>query len=53
MRSRKRGFAHPGCKVWQDGKEEQFLMGYLTVQRFRLGWMRHPDYATVSGEQGA
>ena len=53
MRFLKRGFAHPGCKVWQDGKEEQFLMGYLTVQRFRLGWMRQPDYAMVSGEQGA
>jgi len=45
MRSHRRSVAHPGCKVWQDGKEEQFLMGYISVQRFRLGWMRRPDYA--------
>ena len=37
--------AHPACKVWQDEREEQFLMGYISVQRFRLGRMRRPDYA--------
>jgi len=42
--------AHPGCKVWQDGREEQFLVGYISVQRFRLGRMRRPDYAMGSGE---
>ena len=35
----------PGRKVWREGKEEQFILAYLTVQRFRLGWMRQPDYA--------
>ena len=37
----------------RDGKEEQFLMGYLTVQRFKRGWMRQPDYALVCGEPDA
>ena len=45
MRFLRQSVVHPGCKVWQDGREEQFLMGYILVQRFRLGWMRRPDYA--------
>ena len=45
MRSLRRSMVHPGCKVWQDGRGEQFVMGYISVQRFRLGWMRRPDYA--------
>jgi RNA-directed DNA polymerase len=44
---------HHGRKVWREGKKEQFLMGYLTVQRFKLGWMRTPDYALISGEPSA
>ena len=43
----------PGRKVWREGKEEQFILAYLTVQRFRLGWMRQPDYAMISGEPSA
>jgi len=50
MRHRKRSTAHAGRIVWREGNAEQFLVGYLTVQRFRLGWMRQPDYALVSGE---
>jgi group II intron reverse transcriptase/maturase len=50
MRYRRRSSAHPMCRVWREGKEEQFMMGYLTVQRFRRGWMRQPDYALVFGE---
>jgi len=53
MQYRRRSSAHPGCQVWREGKEEQFLMGYLTVQRYKRGWMRRPDYALTSGEQGA
>jgi RNA-directed DNA polymerase len=51
--SLRQSMAHPGCKVWQDGREEQFLMGYISVQRFRLGRMRRPDYAMGSGELSA
>jgi group II intron reverse transcriptase/maturase len=42
-----------GRKAWREGKEEQFMASCLTVQRFRLGWMRQPDYAMISGERGA
>jgi hypothetical protein len=41
-----------GRKVWREGKEEQFMASCLTVQRFRLWWMRQPDYAMISGESG-
>lgn len=53
MRYRGRSTVHTRCSVWREGKEEQFLMGYLTVQRFKRGWMRQPDYALVSGEPDA
>ena len=35
------------------GRKNNFSWEYLTVQRFKRGWMRQPDYALVSGEQGA
>lgn len=50
MQYRRQSSAHPNCRVWREGKEEQFLMGYLTVQRFKRGWMRPPEYALTSGE---
>jgi hypothetical protein len=53
MRYRRHSSAHPGCMVWCEEKEEQFLMGYLTVQRFKRGWMRQPEYALISGEPSA
>jgi len=31
----------------------QFMMGGLTVQRYRLAWRRQPDYSTIFGERGA
>ena len=51
--SLRRSTAHPNRKVWQDGREEQFLMGYISVQRFRLGRMQRPEYAMDSGELSA
>lgn len=42
-----------GRRVWCDGKEEQFLAGRLTVERYDLKWVRRPDYAMVSGEPSA
>lgn len=52
MRYRRRSI-HYNCAVWQEGREEQFLMGHITVERFKRGWMRQPDYALVSGEPDA
>jgi group II intron reverse transcriptase/maturase len=45
LRPHRWSLVHPTYRVWQDGREEQFLMGCISVQRFRLGWMRRPDYA--------
>lgn len=43
----------PGSRVWREGRQEQFLTKSITVQRFKRGWMRPPDYALVSGEPDA
>jgi len=43
----------PGSKVWRDGLEEQYLMAYLPVKRFKRGWMKSPDFALTSGEPDA
>jgi len=42
-----------GRRNWRDGKEERFLMGRLKVERYDLKWVRRPDYAMISREQGA
>jgi group II intron reverse transcriptase/maturase len=42
-----------GRRIWCDGREEQFLAGRLTVERYDLGWARRPDYAMISGEPSA
>jgi RNA-directed DNA polymerase len=39
-----------GRRIWHDGKEEQFLMGRLKVERYDLRWVRRPDYAMIFGE---
>jgi len=40
-------------KVWKQGPHEQFLMGRISIGRYRRGWMGKPDYATTSGEPDA
>lgn len=42
-----------GRRICCEGREEQFLAGRLTVERYNLRWMRRPDYAVVSGEPSA
>ena len=53
LRSFRRSVVHPTYRVWQDGREEQFLMGCISVQRYRFGRMQRPDYAMDSGEPSA
>ena len=53
LRSYRRSLVHPTYRVWRDGKEEQFLTGCISVQRFRFGRMQRPDYALDSGEPSA
>jgi hypothetical protein len=40
-------------KVLQEAGVEQFLTDRLRVERYRLAWLRHPDYAMTSGEPDA
>jgi group II intron reverse transcriptase/maturase len=48
------GFHHQRRqRIWQDGKQEQLLVDTIHVGRFRLAWLRTPDYATTSGEPDA
>ena len=44
LRFRKPSSIRPAWRVWRDGRSEQFQMGWLTVQRYRRGWMRAPDF---------
>jgi hypothetical protein len=39
--------------VWQEDGAEAYLTSTLQVERYRLGWMKPPDYATTSGEPDA
>lgn len=43
----------PTRRVWQEDGIEQYLMGWLKVQRYQRGWMRPPDFACVVGEPDA
>ena len=43
-----------GRRIWHDGREEQFLMRRLRVERYNFKkWMRRPDSAMVSEELSA
>lgn len=43
----------PTRRLWRDGLTEQHLLGWTPVCRYRLGWMRTPDFAVSSGEPDA
>ena len=40
-------------RLWRDGSTEQYLLGWTPVCRFRLAWMRTPNFAMSSGEPDA
>jgi group II intron reverse transcriptase/maturase len=40
-------------KTWAEGGDEQFFTNSLKVERFRLVWMRPPDFTMTSGEPDA
>lgn len=52
-RLRQPSLRRPTRKLWKDGKIEQYLLGWTPVCRYRLGWMRTPDFAMSSGEPDA
>jgi group II intron reverse transcriptase/maturase len=43
----------PSRRLWRDGPIEQYILGWTPITRFRLGWMRTPDFAMSSGEPDA
>jgi hypothetical protein len=48
----------PSCirrtrRVWQEDGCEQFQMSLLKVERYKRGWMQHPDFTTFTGEPDA
>jgi group II intron reverse transcriptase/maturase len=52
-RLRQPSLRRPTRTLWRDGKVEQYLLGWTPVSRYRLGWMRTPDFAMSSGELDA
>jgi RNA-directed DNA polymerase len=40
-------------KLWRHGSTEQYLLAWMPVGRFRLAWMRTPNFAVSSGEPDA
>lgn len=52
-RLRQPSVRRPTRKLWRDGRHEQYLLTWTPVCRYRLGWMRTPDFATSSGEPDA
>ena len=43
----------PSHHLWRDGAIEQHIAGWTSVQRYRLAWMKRPDFAMSSGEPDA
>ena len=43
----------PTRRVWQEGRVEQYMLTFTPVCRYRLAWMRTPDFAVSSGELDA
>lgn len=43
----------PSRSLWKDDQHEQHLLAWTPVCRYRLGWMRKPDFASSSGEPDA
>jgi RNA-directed DNA polymerase len=52
-RLRKPSLRQPSRRLWRDHQREQYILGWTPVCRYRLGWMRQPDFAVPSGEPDA
>jgi RNA-directed DNA polymerase len=40
-------------RLWREGQIEQYLLAWTPVHRFRLGWLKTPDFAKSAGEPDA
>jgi hypothetical protein len=43
----------PTRRLWRDGPDEQHMLAWTQVRRFRYCWMGTPDFAMSSGEPDA
>jgi group II intron reverse transcriptase/maturase len=43
----------PTRRLWQEGAHEQYMLAWTPICRYRLSWMRLPDFAMSSGEPDA
>lgn len=53
MRYFRRSNRRPQRRLWCAGPIEQFVLAWTPIHRFRLGWMRTPNFAMSSGEPDA
>lgn len=49
LRSQRR----PTRRLWREGPDEQYMLAWTSVRRFRYCWMGQPDFAMSSGEPDA
>jgi group II intron reverse transcriptase/maturase len=40
-------------RLWREGATEQYLLAWTPVHRYRLAWMKTPNFAMSSGEPDA
>ena len=40
-------------RLWREGSTEQYLLAWTPVHRYRLAWMKTPNFAMSSGEPDA
>jgi RNA-directed DNA polymerase len=52
-RDRKPSVRRPTRRLWREDQNEQHLLAWTPVGRYRLGWMRMPEFAMSSGEPDA
>jgi hypothetical protein len=52
-RFRKPSLRQPSRRLWREHQREQYILAWTPVRRYRLGWMRQPDFAVSSGEPDA
>ena len=53
LRHRRASRIRPSRRVWRAEEHEQYLMGWLKVQRYRRGWMVPADFTTIPGKPDA
>jgi hypothetical protein len=53
VRDRKPSVRRPTRRLWREDPYEQHLLAWMPADRYRLGWMRMPEFAKSSEEPDA